>query len=261
MKKRLLCLVISLFFLTQAGLLGCLSTNKRYEYVRDFTGLKSFTGIYRLNTYYECVMFGETHRFGNCFAYDDYVITVAHLAFDKPILADFSSIVGDVLSSKSTIFHDGKTIYCDTVFIDKTLDLAILKPESPLPEIPYPLGNSDDVTVGTEIAILGHPEGMFPMVNRSMVALEIVPAFFWEGISGFGELDSDKFFVVDCPVAPGDSGSPVVAFKNAVPEVIGLVSSAGSSGTKTTGFIAKINGIIKALEMLKGKDKMLDLNV
>jgi hypothetical protein len=55
----------------------------------------------------------------------------------------------------------------------------------------------------------------------------------------------DDLFTISNGVLPGDSGAPVLALRNGVPELVGIVQ--GTIGTTRVGWAIKINSIMKGL--------------
>jgi S1-C subfamily serine protease len=77
-------------------------------------------------------------------------------------------------------------------------DLALLKINAQpgdLPE-PIPVGNSFDVRVGQEVAVIGHPLGMGTRLSTGI-------------ISGIDMEDGEKRFNMTAAISQGSSGSPV----------------------------------------------------
>ncbi|CAN5726129.1 hypothetical protein BH09MYX1_BH09MYX1_28700 [soil metagenome] len=108
----------------------------------------------------------------------------------------------------------GRTVDAELFRIDDVRDVAILKPKTPLPEVPPLKLEEHDLTVGEPVWALGH-------TGRATWALS------WgmsEGIaSGVVDMGAAKLLLFDAAVYPGFSGGPVVTFHDhGRPEVAGV---------------------------------------
>jgi S1-C subfamily serine protease len=91
--------------------------------------------------------------------------------------------------------------------IDDHHDLAIVQ-ASGLALIPLALGNSDSVTVGERVVVIGSPRGLDGTVTAGI-------------LSSIRDSEGSKFLQTDAAVNPGNSGGPLV---NDKAQVIGIVS-------------------------------------
>jgi hypothetical protein len=123
---------------------------------------------------------------------------------------------------------DGHTLSTDTVYCyDTKQDLAVLK-VSPAPGRSVTLGDSSKVVPGTQITVIGNPEGLEKSVTNGL-------------ISGIRETDARQLFQISAPVSHGSSGGPVFDDKG---EVVGVVVGMLSDG-QNLNFAIPINLVTK----------------
>lgn len=107
-----------------------------------------------------------------------------------------------------------ETVDAELVHIDEVRDVAVLKPKTPLKNVPPLRLSEEDVTPGRKVWALGH-------TGNGLWALS------WgisEGItSGVVEMLGSKLLLFDAPVYPGFSGGPVITLDGAGrPAVVGV---------------------------------------
>src|SRR2546425_4952661 len=76
------------------------------------------------------------------------------------------------------------------------------------------LADSDSVTIGQDVVVLGNPQGLEGTVSTGIVG-------------GLRTLDSIKFLQITAPISPGSSGGPVF---NAQGRVIGVATATSARG-------------------------------
>lgn len=117
---------------------------------------------------------------------------------------------------------------------DPELDLIVAK--TSLKNTKYiPLGDSDKITAGEDIVVIGNPAGLEGTVSTGI-------------ISGIRKAESLKFIQITSPISPGSSGRPVF---NMSGEVIGVATAYLDTG-QNLNFAMPIN-YIKSLETNKIK--------
>jgi serine protease Do len=107
--------------------------------------------------------------------------------------------------------HDGRTLDTHVLKSDRSLDLALLRLEGDLGDLPAAaVGDSDALRVGELVYAIGHPWGSVGAVSAGIV-------------SGVGELrgrgTSARYVRSDVALAPGNSGGPLL---NARGEVVAI---------------------------------------
>jgi serine protease Do len=130
------------------------------------------------------------------------------------------------------------------VLSDDPLDIAVLASREPLRVIPYRLGRSADLRIGTAVLARGYPLGAFMATNAGRVI-------------GTGQRDVERGwdhedFAVDALLNLGSSGSPVLAVscQTGEPEVVG-VYHAGYRNAQGLNVVIAIDGLRAVLEDLR----------
>jgi S1-C subfamily serine protease len=106
---------------------------------------------------------------------------------------------------------------CDVVGIDEVHDLAVLKMIRPLAPTArtFALLDVQEPPVGTAVSVIGHPE--FAWQPQTQVG-QVVR---WDALRlGQRAAEITKVFVVDIPLRPGNSGSPVYLESGSVVGVV-----------------------------------------
>ena len=168
---------------------------------------------------------------------EGYILTNAHVVEDArrclagsseaKILAKLApgrSGTGLAASESST----ATAVSCDVVAVDDVHDLAVLKPERPLPQDPaggprpFALLNPREVPDGAAVTVTGHP------------------LFVWQPTTQTGKIlrrarlrlsdespEASDVLVLDIPLKPGNSGSPV--YLRSTGAVVGVVERQNGS--------------------------------
>jgi S1-C subfamily serine protease len=146
-------------------------------------------------------------------------------------------------SSSISIILNGKSVLATLVDHDSSNDIALLKVDEAVEGLPIELKKR--TKQGTEIAVLGYPNiGL--QGNEQKATFGYINAN--SGIQG-----DTRYFQIDSPIQPGNSGSPMV---NDQGVVIGIASASlnQSAAIKATGTLAQnVNYAVKiayALPML-----------
>ncbi len=133
----------------------------------------------------------------------DQVLTAAHVVH----AADFLEVE----------FADGTRISADVISSSPRADIALLRLHEPAPpDIPLPeLGDSDDVSVGDEVFVIGAPYGISHTLTRG-----IISGHHRKGETADG-IDATDFFQTDAAINQGNSGGPLFNMEG---KIIGIVS-------------------------------------
>jgi len=136
-------------------------------------------------------------------------------------------------------FSNSDSMKAEIVGKDASTDIALLKVEASSRALkPLPLGNSDKVHVGDQVAAIGNPLGY----DRS-ITLGIVSALH-RSLTSPGGAPIDRVIQTDALLNRGNSGGPLL---NAQGEVIGVSSALASgdtgSGNTGIGFAIPINTV------------------
>jgi serine protease Do len=129
------------------------------------------------------------------------------------------------------------------VLADDPLDIAVLASREPLRIIPYRLGRSADLRIGTAVLARGYPLGAFMATNAGRVI-------------GVGQRDVERGwdhedFAVDALLNLGSSGSPVLAVscETGEPEVVGVYHAGyrNAQGLNVVIAIDELRGVLEEL--------------
>ena len=144
----------------------------------------------------------------------------------------------------SVTLYDGTTYDAEVVGGDEDYDIAVLKVEPETDLTPVVIGDSDELNVGSQIAVIGNPlgeltfsmgDGIVSMTNRLI------------------NIDGTPFNMIQitAPVNAGNSGGPMF---NMYGEVVGIVSAKLSSSSNSEasveglGFAIPINDVVAMIE-------------
>ncbi len=141
------------------------------------------------------------------------------------------------------ILSDDKEFDAELVGRDSKTDLALIKIKGAKDLAPLPLGNSDQVKVGTWVVAIGSPFGLEQTVTAGIVSAK-------GRIIGSGPYDD--FIQTDASINPGNSGGPLV---NMDGEVVGINTAIIASG-QGIGFAIPINLARGIIAQLKDKGEV-----
>jgi len=149
---------------------------------------------------------------------DGYILTNSHVVND--------------MDSINVLLNDGREFPAKVLGDDPNSDLALIKINAD--HLPYlPLGNSDDLEVGQQVAAIGNPFGLQATLTTGVVSaksrnnLDIVPYA--------------DFIQTDAAINRGNSGGPLITLNG---EVIGIntaIATNSSSGYMGIGFAIPSN--------------------
>ena len=124
-------------------------------------------------------------------------------------------------------FANGSSVSADVVFSDTTADIALLSLVSPTAIAPMPLSDSDTVTVGDAVLIVGFPAGKYVEVPAKITT------------------NTGGIFATDVNANPGDSGGALLRNDRTVVGLIGSTVEFGSSHASQTQWAIPINVVKK----------------
>ena len=143
-------------------------------------------------------------------------------------------------------FSNSDSMRAEIVGKDASTDVALLKVIANSRALtPLPLGDSDSVEVGDEVAAIGNPLGY----ERS-ITLGIVSALH-RSLTSPGGAPIDRVIQTDAVLNRGNSGGPLL---NAQGEVIGVssaIATVAGSGNTGIGFAIPINTVRDVVAQLK----------
>jgi len=188
------------------------------------------------------------------------VVTISTEArrFGRPGQGIGSGVVvdsnGDIVTNEHVIanaqqitvtFTDGTTAPGTVVSHDPTDDLAVVKVSVSGSRLhPVPLGNSDTVLVGDNVAAIGSPFDLPGTLTEGIVS------GLHRNNPGAG-ISAHDLIQTDAPINPGNSGGPLI---NTLGQVIGINESIAGpiNGNVGVGFAVPIKQVLKLLPNLGG---------
>jgi len=147
-------------------------------------------------------------------------------------------------------FADGNQVEATVKGYDPEADVALLKVDpAGLTLRPLPLGQSDEVEVGTPVAAIGSP-----FSERQSLSVGVVSAVD-RSISGLTAFQISGAIQTDAAINPGNSGGPLV---DAQGEVIGINQQikTSSGGGEGVGFAVPVDVARRSLNQLRARGKV-----
>ena len=123
---------------------------------------------------------------------------------------------------------DGKEYDAELVGRDPKTDLALIKIKGSSDFVPLPMGNSDQLDVGSWVVAIGSPFGLEQTVTAGIVSAK-------GRVIGAGPYDN--FIQTDASINPGNSGGPLLNMNG---EVVGINTAIIARG-QGIGFAIPIN--------------------
>jgi serine protease Do len=139
---------------------------------------------------------------------------------------------------------DGKEFNGKVIGRDPKTDLAVIKIEGTADLQALPLGNSDDLKVGSWVVAVGSPFGLEQTVTAGIVSAK-------GRVIGSGPYDN--FIQTDASINPGNSGGPLVNLKG---EVVGINTAIIASG-QGIGFAIPVNMAKEIVPQLEEKGRVV----
>lgn len=161
---------------------------------------------------------------GFIFDKDGYIVTNNH------VIENADEIKVKLSNGKE---YDGKV-----VGRDPNTDLALLKINASESLTPLPIGDSDELKVGSWVTAIGSPFGLEQTVTAGIVSAK--------GRT-IGSGPYDDFIQTDASINPGNSGGPLIDLKG---RVVGI-NTAIIAGGQGIGFAIPINMALGIIEQLK----------
>lgn len=159
-----------------------------------------------------------------------------------------------VLDQKVTISIGDKDFELVEKYRDTRKDFALfeIKDYPTATNFPFPIGNSDELRVGNFIYINGRPAIPFEVARPGFVTALLV------GYSADNSKKDLDEFGISQSTNGGDSGSPIVAFRDGKPELVGIylgwIGEDESNGKNTRSRAIKINVAIDEIKEKLGID-------
>jgi S1-C subfamily serine protease len=118
---------------------------------------------------------------------------------------------------------DGESFLASLVSVSNEHDLALLRIATP-PTASLRLGESSDVSVGTDVYAIGNPSGLQGTVTKGIV-------------SAIRKVDGSTFLQIDAAINPGNSGGPLLTESG---DVVGI-NTLKTKGAEQLGFAIAID--------------------
>ena len=156
----------------------------------------------------------------------------------------------------TVVTYDGEEYEAEVVNYSEPDDLAVLKIDAEdLPVLP--IGDSDDVLVGDDVVVIGHPAGLsygWSTTNGILSAINREVKIK----NSDGTLNKKMTLLqTNANVNSGNSGGPML---NEYGEVIGIISMKLADGYEGMGFAIPINGAMEIIEAIIEKGHADDVN-
>jgi len=166
-----------------------------------------------------------------------------------------------IIEENTSVFLNNGFIAVEKLIGNEKVDLALFKvpQEICLKGFPYPVGDSDDLQPGDHVTLFGNPflMGISPKhgsVIRTSVPESILKGFYPDVLNPAHKGKEDEnYFLMDIPLDKGDSGGPIIAYRDTRPELVGLVQKR-IPRLSNIGWGIKINYAIEILEKNSGLD-------
>ena len=147
-------------------------------------------------------------------------------------------------------FPDRNQVSAEVVGFDPNADIALLKIDPDGLDLkPVPLGNSDQLEVGSEVAAIGSPFGQEQSISTGIVSATD------RTIDSLTQFAIDGGIQTDASINPGNSGGPLI---NADGEVVGINQQINttSGGNEGVGFAVPVNLVKRSVDDLRKDGKV-----
>ena len=164
--------------------------------------------------------FGETGS-GVLVSADGKVMTAAHVVH--------------TMDAITVQFLGGETVSARVVSSEPAADLSLLQLDRvPKTATVAPLGDSDKVRVGQQVAVVGAPYGLSYSLSVGWISAK------WPRNTVYRSMPLAEFFQTNATINTGNSGGPMF---NMAGEVVGIVSHiiSKSGGSEGLGFVVTVN--------------------
>lgn len=166
------------------------------------------------------------------------------------LIATNKHVVSDTGAKYYINTSDGKTLSGTVLARDPFQDLAIIKVEN-LKLDPIPLGDSDNLQIGTSVIAIGNALGEF----QNSVSVGIISGLS-RTITASSQGESEQLRSViqtDAAINPGNSGGPLIDIHG---NVIGI-NTAVATGAENVGFALPINLLKRDLDSVKRTGRII----
>jgi len=171
-----------------------------------------------------------------CFSFGDkYIIALSHATDLKKILPK--------------AIHNSVTYWIgddELKLVGRYEDISLFRSE--IDRTSIPLGDSDQLKYGTYIVVVGHSLSKLINLKDGMVSIPFIGDEFVSN-NPFPESKLRDTFLITVPMNPGDSGSPVIAFREEVPEIIGIACMV-FNWAQGMNFAFKSNYVLEAISKI-----------
>jgi serine protease Do len=161
---------------------------------------------------------------------------------DEGYIVTNNHVIEDADQIKVILAND-KEFDAELVGRDSKTDLALIRIKGAKELVPLPLGDSEDLKVGTWVVAIGSPFGLEQTVTAGIVSAK-------GRIIGSGPYDD--FIQTDASINPGNSGGPLL---NMDGKVVGINTAIIASG-QGIGFAIPINLARGIIDQLKDKGEV-----
>ena len=140
--------------------------------------------------------------------------------------------------------YDQKKLKAEIIYLDPSMDVAFLKPETPFPECEdVELRSPEELVPGSEVIAIGHPHGLKFTTTRGIIS---------KIRRHFGGV---RYVQTDAAINPGNSGGPLIDNEG---NVVGI-NTFIISESNNLGFALHIDQIYNQLDMIKDISKSIFL--
>ena len=152
---------------------------------------------------------------------------------------------------------DGSKHSLKELYRNKEKDFALFEiPASPagIPNFPFEIGESDELKIGHFVYLNGQPR-----IHSEVARPGYVTSLTSAVLSGALEVEKDdNGFSISQSTDQGDSGSPIVVFRDGLPELIGIylgwIGKTDDNGKNTRSRALKINVAVDEIKAKLGID-------
>ena len=138
--------------------------------------------------------------------------------------------------------YDQKKLKAEIIYLDPSMDVAFLRPETEYPECEnIQLKSPSELKSGSEVIAIGHPHGLKFTTTRGIIS---------KLSRLFGGV---RYVQTDAAINPGNSGGPLIDVEG---NVVGI-NTFIISESNNLGFALHIDHIFDHLEMIKDVEKSI----
>lgn len=172
-----------------------------------------------------------------------------HIVTNYHVIQDADIVEVEILN--------GKRIPCEIIGFDDGTDLAVLRAQSPIPAIPVPMGDSDQLAIGELAIAIGNPGDQVGVLFGTVTA-GIISALDRKDVNADNFRRKVRVIQTDAAINIGNSGG---ALLNAKGELIGIPTLKIMYDSDTVyeglGFAIPINTAKPIIEQLISNGKVV----